>query len=72
MKLLNRLLWWVDVQLVPAPPSVKSLIEYANALETSRPVGPSGAHWLRKVARVTAQTYTDRNSATVERFLAGR
>jgi hypothetical protein len=72
MRLLNRALWWLGVQLVPNPPSVKSLLEYANALEVNRPVGPSGAAWLRRVARVTPQTDTDRNSATVERFLAGR
>lgn len=72
MRLLNRALWWLGVQLVPNPPSVKSLIEYANALEVNRPVGPSGALWLRRVARGAALTDADRNSATVERFLAGR
>jgi len=68
MRILNRLLWWFGVQVVPRPASVKSLIEYANSIEVMRPVGPSGAAWIRQCADVCYMVDTDRNSHTVRSF----
>lgn len=69
VRLLNRILWWFGVQLVPRAASVKALIEYANALDVTRPVGPSGAGWIRGAALTHALTESDKNSDTVREFL---
>lgn len=68
---LNYLLWWFGVQVVPRPASVKSLIEYSNALEVYRPVGPPGARWIRSCAQVVARLDTDRRSDTVRDSFVG-
>lgn len=70
MRLLNRIIGVFGVALVPRK-SVKSLIEYSNALEVYRPVGPPGAAWIRRCARVMPLYDTDRNSRTVRDFLGG-
>lgn len=54
---------------MPRPASVKSLIEYANTIEAVRPMGPSGAGWIRACALVTAVTGWDKQSDTVREFL---
>lgn len=52
MTVLNRVLWWFGVMLVPCPPSAKMLHEVANVYETGRNGGLT-VKWLRQVARWT-------------------
>lgn len=67
LRFVNWFLGLIGLALVPRR-SIKSLIEYSNALEINRPVGPSGALWIRDCADVMSLTDTDRNSETVKRF----
>jgi hypothetical protein len=68
LKLINRAVGLLGVAVVPRR-SVKSLIEYSNALEVNRPVGPPGAEWIRQCAQVMPLRESDRHSSTVALFL---
>ena len=51
MYLINKVLSWFGVLLVPMPPSAKMLHEHANVSEVHHPSrGGNTVAWMRKVA----------------------